>query len=119
MIKLADILREGVYKTKATKRARGIMEVDDYYMGTPSGDTDAMNIAEDDIDLSDTPRFSKLGGYEGPFGGQNVITAQDLRDLDQAKDQDWPYETYYYGEVDGYEISYYPESDILLVHGFA
>lgn len=35
------------------------LEEDDYDMGTPSGDTDAMNIAEVDIDLSTTPRFNQ------------------------------------------------------------
>lgn len=58
MIKLIDILKEEIYKTQAIKNARdtvnrstrkGITEVDDYYMGTPSGDTDAMNIGENDL----------------------------------------------------------------------
>lgn len=36
------------------------LEEDDYDMGTPSGDTDAMNIAEEgDLDLSATPRFNQ------------------------------------------------------------
>lgn len=41
------------------QKIAGLLKEDDYDMGTPSGDTDAMNIAEVDIDLSTTPRFNQ------------------------------------------------------------
>ena len=60
------------------------LEEDDYDMGTPSGDTDAMNIAEaGDIDLSDTPEFNQYGfkvgdtvyyHLEGGPGEYGVVT---------------------------------------------
>lgn len=49
-LKLKELIKKEV---RRMKELAGIKE-DDYDMGTPSGDTDSMNIAEDDF--SDTSR---------------------------------------------------------------
>ncbi len=66
------------------QKIAGLLKEDDYDMGTPSGDTDAMNIAEEgDIDLSDTPEFNRYGfkvgdtvyyHLEGEPGEYGVVT---------------------------------------------
>ena len=66
------------------------LEEDDYDMGISSGDTDAMNIAEDELDLSDTPKLEPNPNWdrveigpedEGSYGNEIVALYRLPQDL--------------------------------------
>jgi hypothetical protein len=57
--------------------------------------------------------------YEGP-SNQDIIPNFNVNRIhieDESRDENWPYAEYISGEIDGYNISYYPDDDFLIIHG--
>lgn len=91
-------------KAQKSDGGEGELTEDDYDMGPPSGDTDAMNIAEvGDIDLSDTPQFSGLPSASDVVSDPSFEPFMD--------DGDWNNHRFGFAEIKG-RVYYIPNLEM-------